>query len=412
MRTPIAIFTYNRLECLEKMIDSLKLCNNVNQHKIYIFSDAANPQKQEDYEKVNRVRNYLLSVKNKAELKSVNLIFADKHKGCAKSIIEGLNYVFETSDRVIDIEDDLILANDFLDFIDEGLDKFQNDYRIWSISGFIPPLEAFKEYKKSTFMGERATSWGFGIWKDRWNLVDWNMTWYSSLKNNRNELLQFGDWGYDLPEMLMNQAEKFIDAWDIITCYTQYIHKMLTVFPVKSKSFNIGVIGTHYNGENVFQQDINLSPQYYSFDDIEYSYDISSERKSLYSTKSYLENLDYYSNENKYKCYYLLLSRWINNLEITKQIERFFDNEECRRIAIYGHGNLGEAFFNEIKKIDALEFVCYIERKANIIENTVSVNEIPDVDAIVVTPFMEYYDIKESLKDVTDARIYSLWEII
>lgn len=408
---PIAIFTYNRLDVLQKMMKTLEECNNVSNYEVYIFNDAPNCNKLDDNNKVNIVREYLIKKSNNNVFKKMNLIFAKRHKGCARSIIDGLNMIFEKYDRVIDIEDDLLLARDFLNYINDGLEFFKDNNKIWSISAFTSPLSSLKEYKNSVFLGERATSWGFGIWKNRWESIDWEMSWYYEFKNNKDRINNFGEWGYDLPDMLMAQAEHFIDAWDVVSCYTQYLNNMMTVFPVKSKSYNIGLFGTHYDGENISQQEIDFLEHRYDFSEAEYSPEISKERKELFLTKEQFSKYDLYSDASKYKRYYLLMCRWMKNKNKNVGIELFLQYHHIHRLAIYGCGNMGKLLYDEIQKIDNVESVCYIDKNENKKDAICIRDNIPKVDAIIVTPIMEFYDIKRVLVKKTNAIIYSLWEI-
>lgn len=414
---PIALFVYNRVEYLHKTIDSLKKCSNVEKHEVFIFSDAPKKYKHGDEEKVNRVREYIKTIEAENIFEKVNLIEATEHKGCANSIIDGINYVFTFYDRVIDLEDDLLFSEDALDYINDGLNYYESDKRVWSISSYTPPVKALETYNRTTFMGERASSCGFGIWKDRWDKVDWQMGWFEELRDDKERIYSFGEWGYDLPFMLMEQAERFIDAWDIIACYTQFINKMYSVFPRNSKCFTIGVTGTHYDGEELVQQKMDLRPKRYSFDECEYDERISEERKSIFMTREQFVNSNFYSEEMKYKRYFSLLVRWMSNREQNIGVEDYLLERHIGSVVIYGAGKIGNLVFDELNKSGKVLVKGFVDKNLKSIDSKIIVSpqeikEFGDVEAIIVTPIMDFFRIKKELSGYKECRILSLWEIV
>ena len=412
-KTPIAIFAYNRKNKLECMIQSLIKCNNISGRDVYVFCDAPNLLKDGDIERVQEVIDYLKIVKENKMFSNMTIVRAEKHKGCKKSVIEGINYIFQLYDSVIDIEDDLILAEDFLDYIDDGLEYYRDNMEIWSISAFTAPLRALEKYNKTTFKGERATSWGFGIWKNRWEMVDWEMSFFSEFIENQDVIDKFALWGYDLPIMLRDEAEKISDAWDIITCYTQFENNMYTVFPSKSKSYNTGTVGTHYKGTPILQQELCLDSKKYDISDAIYSKEIADERRSLYMNEEVYKKRKLFSDEEKYRLYYNFMCKWFN--EQDDIVEKYLENEGIEKIAIYGAGPIGRALEKRISNNDRIKVQYIIDSNSNIecvsdIPVILPIDNLPKVDAIIITTLLDYYTVKKEI--IMDTKFISLCEVI
>ena len=245
----ICLFTFNRLEETIKTVEALKLNFLAENYHLNIFSDG--PRSEQEKLKVNKVREYLHLIDG---FKSVSIIEAKENKGLAKSIIEGVSLILEFNDSVIVLEDDLITSPNFLDFMEQSLDFYRNDENIISVSGFtlnMPSLPVNKDY----YFGYRASSWGWGTWKDRWNSVDWEISDYEVFKVNREEKKRFKKGGSDLVRMLNNQMNGNIDSWGIRFCYNQFKKNQKTVFPTISKLSNIGFgdDATHTAGATRFK---------------------------------------------------------------------------------------------------------------------------------------------------------------
>ncbi len=231
---PICLFTYNRLAETQKTVRSLQRNFLASESDLYIFSDGAKTQESEG--KVQRVRDYLATIDG---FKDIRIIESPTNKGLATSIIDGVSQVLQDTPKVIVIEDDLVTAPNFLDFMNQALHFYQNDSNVLSISGYtmdLPSLPGDSDF----YFGYRASSWGWATWKDRWDGIDWQVSDYISFRNNKNALAAFNRGGSDMTRMLANQMKGKIDSWAIRFCYHQFKNNQVTVFPTRSKLQNIG----------------------------------------------------------------------------------------------------------------------------------------------------------------------------
>lgn len=258
MKTEIAlcIFTFNRIEELKECIDSLKDCKGLSDFDIIVFSDG--PRNEIEVKKVLEVRNYVLGIES-LTIKEFN--FFDENKGLAESIIFGLNKVFEQYEKVIVLEDDLVVSTNFLIYMQKALDFYENDNSIFSISGYSPELKELKNCTNDVYFSPRASSWGIGIWKNRWQLIDWDVSSYKIFKYNLKKNWQFSRGGIDLPMMLGDQMSGRINSWAIRAVYSQFINNQVTVYPVKSKvkSIGFGNQATHTKKGRRFETSLDVT---------------------------------------------------------------------------------------------------------------------------------------------------------
>lgn len=236
MLAPVAIFVYARPEHTAKTIESLAKNVWADETDVFIFCDAAKNEKAQG--PVKLVREYIDTLEARNLFKSLHIVKADENKGCANSVISGVTQVLEQHDKVIVVEDDLVSAPDFLKYMNEALDFFKDDNRIWSICGYTFEMDFPADYTHDIYLSYRGGSSGWASWRDRWQMVDWDVADYDALKHNKKLRAQFNRGGRDA------QMERNIDSWAIRWCYSQSKNNMLTVYPVVSRIDNIGLDGT------------------------------------------------------------------------------------------------------------------------------------------------------------------------
>lgn len=257
---PVVMFVYNRLDSVEQTIENLKKNELADQTDLFIFSDAAKKEKQA--ESVKLVREYIHKI---VGFKSVQIIEAEKNKGLAKSVITGVTEIINKRGKVIVVEDDLITAPQFLAFMNDALDFYESEKKIWSISGYQFPFELPETYTKSVYTAYRSSSWGWATWKDRWETIDWEIKDYSEYKYNPVKIAKFCKGGTDLDKMLRYQMQGKIDSWAIRWCYNQYKQNKLTIYPTESLVNSIGTDGrgTHCDPTSVrFSQTLAINFKY------------------------------------------------------------------------------------------------------------------------------------------------------
>lgn len=284
MSAPVAVFTYNRPDHTEKMLAYLNQNELVEQTDLFIFSDYA--KKESAKEKVAEVRKVIERFCVNSKFRSTRVILAEVNKGLAKSIITGVTDIINEYGRIIVLEDDLLTSKYFLKYMNEALAYYQDNNKIWSISGYTFPMKSTIDLDAEVYFTYRCCSWGWGTWKDRWETVDWTVSDYQSFKFNIAKRKSFNRGGSDLTYMLMDQMNHKIDSWAIRWCYAQSKLNMLTVYPVHSYVKNDGAdgSGTHTKIENqdAFSTSITTARENIVFTQPQINKQINNEFKKKY----------------------------------------------------------------------------------------------------------------------------------
>jgi hypothetical protein len=245
---PILLFTYKRVTSLKATITALQENYLAQVSELYIFSDGA--RSKEDEANVDQVREFIKTVTG---FKKVIIHEAENNKGLANSIIDGTSTIMKFSDKVIVMEDDLLTTRNFLDFMNEGLNRYEADKTVFSISGYSFNLgHDTSDLLTDAYFLNRGWSWGWATWADRWNRVDWEVKDYQEFCKKPEQRKAFAAGGSDLNGMLAKQMNSNLDSWAIRWFYNQFKLQGLTLYPKYSKVYNNGFDGfaTHTNGSS------------------------------------------------------------------------------------------------------------------------------------------------------------------
>lgn len=251
---PIIIFAFNRLDVLKNTIASLAANDEAGDSDLFVFVDGARPDKEGEVEKVKAVQEYVKAING---FKSVSHRFSNSNKGLAASIISGTTEIISKYGKVIVVEDDLYLSQSFLRYMNEMLNKFEEDERVMQVSGYGSRLTRPCGYTWDVYLNERAHSWTWGTWKDRWDTVDWEVKDFPQLKANRKLQRAFCKRGSDLYAMLKGYMEGKNNSWYIRFNYSMYKQHRYSVCPVRSLVRNDGFTAeaTHCNTYNRYKID-------------------------------------------------------------------------------------------------------------------------------------------------------------
>lgn len=118
---------------------------------------------------------------------------------------------------------------------------------------------------------------------------------------------------------------------------------------------------------------------------------------------------------DKFKNYYNMLNQWLKLVYEEKVISSWFTDHNITTIAIYGMGEMGNRLYDALR--DSNIKVSYaIDKAAGYTYSEVRVYEIgdqlPEVDAIVVTATFAFHSIREKLSDKVTCPVINLEEIV
>ena len=292
----IIVFGFNRPEHLRRCLESLKNCLDFDLYQGTIFIDG--PRNPSEAETVELCRQIALNFSGG----KFSVIAREFNMGLANSVRNGIDYIFGKYNSIIVIEDDLILGQDFLRFINSALNHYEDNSDVASISGFQYPLDV--DLNKNVFL-EGADCWGWGTWKNRWQLVNFNGNdLIKSLKHSglTKDLDLENSIGYSKMLEMANRNE--IDSWAIYWHVSMFLERKFTLYPAKSLVSNDGGdgTGTHFGINNLYTQELNSKAKYNFSDAVERS---EFFRKSL---------VNFYKKTNPKISFFNRIRRKINRL--------------------------------------------------------------------------------------------------
>ena len=242
MLAPIIVFAFNRPEALKNTIHSLLQNEEAKASDLFIFVDGARPDKPGEKTKVNEVQEYVKSVKG---FKKIHYTYSEVNKGLGNSIIQGVTQVINIYGNAIIVEDDLVFATNFLSYMNQGLERYEKEEKVFSICGYSNKVKVPKGYEYDTYFCTRSSSWGWGTWADRWNSVDWELKNWDKYSKMGRALNKWG--GSDCWKMLNDWKHGKNKSWAIRFCFAQFLQDKVSLFPTISKVRNDGFDGEGTN---------------------------------------------------------------------------------------------------------------------------------------------------------------------
>jgi len=252
---PVALFVYNRPWHTRRTVEALLANLDASETPLYIFSDA--PRDVAASGAVVEVRSFLRKITG---FKSILIIERENNYGLARSIIDGVTHVCEKYGRAIVMEDDLVTSTYFLKFMNEGLEKYQDEQRVISIHGYVYPVE---QSLPETFFLKGADCWGWATWKRGWDLFEPDGAKLLAELKRRKLTHQFDfDGGYPYTRMLRNRIAGKNNSWAILWYASAFLQDKLTLYPGRSLVHNIGLdgSGTHCSETKGYSGELARSP--------------------------------------------------------------------------------------------------------------------------------------------------------
>ncbi len=238
---PIALFVYNRPTHTRHTVTALKSSALAANSDLFVFSDG--PRNHESEAAVGQVRDYIGSIDG---FKTVTIVEQRENKGLARSISEGVTQLCEQRDRVIVLEDDLATSPHFLDYVNDGLNRYANEERVMQIAGYMFPIELAME-EDALFL-PFISSWGWATWRRAWRHFDRREDVFEQILQDAETKRRFDLNGrYKYSKILRAQQRRAVDSWAIFWYVSVFLRNGLSLFPRKTMVRNLGFDGSGVN---------------------------------------------------------------------------------------------------------------------------------------------------------------------
>lgn len=118
---------------------------------------------------------------------------------------------------------------------------------------------------------------------------------------------------------------------------------------------------------------------------------------------------------DKFVKYFNLLIVWLNKEIASSDITTYFKKNNIHSVAIYGVGKIGRIFFDKLKSSEDVKVVYAIDKNVSAYKDLTIYrpkDELPPVDAIIVTTNNLFEEIKTELSQVTKNPIICIDDVI
>ena len=249
---PIILFVYNRPWHTQQTIEALQKNKLAKESELFIYSDA--PKNEEAEERVTEVRKYIRSIDG---FKKITIIERKKNWGLANSIIDGVTKIVNKYEKIIVLEDDLVTSPYFLKFMNEALEFYKNEKKVWHISGYTPPLKGINQH----FFIKPTSCWGWATWANKWIHFKKDTEFFLN-KFDKQKIKDFNlNNTYNYHSHILFNHENKINTWAIFWYATSYFNNGLSLHPQKSFVQNIGFdsSGTHCENSSTFDIELTMT---------------------------------------------------------------------------------------------------------------------------------------------------------
>lgn len=242
---PVLIPTLNRHVHFKRCVESLSVCTHADKTDLFILLDY--PLKDAHWEGYELIKAYLPNIKG---FKTINVIEREKNYGVNDNLFNAMNYVYKRYDSLIISEDDNVFAPSFLKFVNYGLSIYEHRPDIFSISGCNDPFPMPDWYKHDAYLITAFCAWGVGIWRDKWNKVDWSLDSFNSMLSKKENFKKLKE-NYQryLPQLLKIRDTGVITGDGLLFLYLLQ-NKMYSIYPTKTRVRNTGHDGSGVNCGN------------------------------------------------------------------------------------------------------------------------------------------------------------------
>lgn len=246
-REPILIVAFNRPDRVRELIDRLR---EVKPSRVFIAVDGPRLGNESDQVRVSETRALVESIDWPCD---VQTLFQENNLGCGRGVSTAISWFFDNVERGIVLEDDVLPRLEFFTFCAELLDRYQDDPRVFAISGcnFVP-LHEISDPNASYRFSAITHVWGWAGWRRSWFNYEFDMrTWRKRLPLARRWTAMGGNAGGFVYWTAVFDWMRFghIDTWDYQFSLAQMASGGLTATSNVNLTDNVGFTddSTHTN---------------------------------------------------------------------------------------------------------------------------------------------------------------------
>ena len=236
-KVPVALFNFNRPQLSRRVFEVIR---QIKPERLLLVADGPRKDRPDDERLCAEVRSIFDEIDWECE---VSTNFADSNLGSFKRNSSGLDWVFNTVEEAIILEDDCIPSLSFFSYCEELLELYREDHRISVISGnnFVSPCK--QQRNASYFFSAYPLTWGWASWRRVWQQVDLNMSWWEPVHGEqmlRKLFSRHDEWQYWLKLFEAIRVGERRNAWDYQLILSSFRYSQYCIIPRVNLVSNIG----------------------------------------------------------------------------------------------------------------------------------------------------------------------------
>lgn len=231
----IAFSIFNRPEVTAQSFDAIR---KARPQRLFVIADGPRPDRAGEAERCQAAREV---IDNGVDWPcEVYKNYSDVNLGCRLRMVTGYDWVFQTVEHCILLEDDCLPDPSFFPYCQELLQRYENDERVMVISG-----DNFQNGRKRTgysyYFSGIVHVWGWATWRRTWKKYDIAMKLWPEIKQ--------GGWLKDIWASESHAAmwthnfdaiHAGYDTWDHQLTFALYINNGLCILPSVNLISNVG----------------------------------------------------------------------------------------------------------------------------------------------------------------------------
>lgn len=249
LKTAVLFLVFNRLDTTKQVFEAIR---TAKPPRLYVAADGARESREGEAEKVNAVREYILSnIDWECEVKT---LFREQNFGCKMAVSGAITWFFSNEEMGIILEDDCLPTQSFFWFCEELLEKYKDDMRVGQISG-DNFQKGIKRGEADYYFSIYNHIWGWASWANRWKNYDVSLNTFENA-NFINHLIEEKNTNQYWKNVFDEMTEQKIDTWDYQWTFTLWNQNQFTILPNVNLISNVGfgADATHTIGDSEFSK--------------------------------------------------------------------------------------------------------------------------------------------------------------
>ncbi len=258
LSTAVLFLVFNRLDTTKQVFEAIR---QAKPPRLYVAADGARQSKEGEEEKVNAVRDFIMSsIDWNCEVKT---LFREQNYGCKMAVSGAIAWFFANEEMGIILEDDCLPSQSFFWFCEELLERYENDMRVWHIGG-SNFQNGIKRGDGDYYFSKYNLVWGWASWANRWKKCDIELDSINDTKFLKKTFKDKNTVKY-WTKLFNDMKAKKINTWDYQYTFSMWDNDGLAILPNSNMISNIGfgVDATHTikEGElsNIYRSELFLT---------------------------------------------------------------------------------------------------------------------------------------------------------